>query len=105
MIGYEQALDLYDEERKWNDYAPAPSYAVDRFNAVQAMHHLVYSLNDENAYFAWIELVPDCPTGEDLMSVACDDELFEQTVKMFRHLFLHYAPKSRGGLYIGGLTY
>ena len=53
---------------------------------VKAMHELVRLANDENLYMRWIYLVPDEPIEDDFFEIALNDELYEDTIKLFKKL-------------------
>ena len=62
----------------------------DRYTLIAAMSHIILSLNDENAYLEWIEIVPDQADADDIMDIAEDDELYRWTAKLFRRLLRAY---------------
>lgn len=68
-----------------------------RYEIVKAMHEIVCAMNNEQAYFQWIYIVPDCATDEDLRDIAMDDSLFADTIAAFRRIFTDYKDY---GLYI-----
>lgn len=61
-----------------------------RMNLVGGMNEYVKCMNDENAYMAWIMLVPDEATEEDLQGIAEDDEIFQEVVELFNKLIKRY---------------
>ena len=78
---------------------------MDRYNNLKAMHTIVCSLNNENAYYNhWIYNVPDCPQEDDFEFMAEEDEkeLYNDTVECFLRLMKRY---TKDGLYIGGDLY
>ena len=50
---------------------------------LKAMHDLMCEANDEYIYMAWINLVPDCPSDEDIKDIALDDELYNECFDLF----------------------
>ena len=60
--------------------------AESRRARVKAMHELVRLANDENFYMRWIYLVPDEPTNDDFLDIALDEELYADTIKLFKQL-------------------
>lgn len=65
-------------------------FEVLRMNLVGGMNEYVKCMNDENAYMAWIMLVPDEATEEDLQDIADDDEMFQEVVELFNKLIKRY---------------
>lgn len=61
-----------------------------RMNLVGGMNEYVKCMNDENAYMAWIMIVPDEATEEDLQDIANDDEIFQEVVELFNKLIKRY---------------
>ena len=59
-------------------------------NLVGGMNEYVKCMNDENAYMAWIMIVPDEATEEDLQDIAEDDEMFQEVVELFNKLIKRY---------------
>ena len=77
----------------------------DRYENLKAMHTIVQSLNNENAYYTyWIENFPDCPQEDDFefMSEEEEKDLYKETVECFLYLMKRFA---KDGLYIGGDLY
>lgn len=65
-------------------------FEVLRMNLVGGMNEYVKCMNDENAYMAWIMIVPDEATEEDLQDIANDDEIFQEVVELFNKLIKRY---------------
>jgi hypothetical protein len=63
---------------------------AERYEILKAMHKLVCSMNDESAYYEWINLVPDEASREDLWEVAEDVELFKDSCELFRWIMKYY---------------
>lgn len=57
-----------------------------RMNLVGGMNEYVKCMNDENAYMAWIMIVPDEVTEEDLQDIAEDDKQFNDVCILFGKL-------------------
>lgn len=70
---------------------------LDRFQMVKGMNLIITQLNNEDAYYEWINLVPDEAHDDELFEVAEDDDLFYDSIKLFKILFCRYA---NGGIYI-----
>lgn len=62
-----------------------------RYNIVKGMHEIICAMNNEDAYFRWIYIVPDCATDEDLQEIAASDTLFADTVAAFKRIYTAYA--------------
>lgn len=61
-----------------------------RFEIVKAMHSIICAMNNEEAYFRWIYIVPDEADEEDLRDIAASDELFADAVSAFKRIFTAY---------------
>lgn len=59
---------------------------VARIAQLKAMHALMLEANDESIYMSWIYLVPDCPTEEDFIDIAMDDEQYNECFDKFVRL-------------------
>lgn len=70
---------------------------LERYELVKAMHLIVTSLNDETAYYDWINIVPDEATNEDLLDCAMRTEVFKDCCSYFAYIMRHYY---NGGLYL-----
>ena len=54
-----------------------------RITQLKAMHKLMCNANDENIYMTWIYLMPDCPSEEDFINIALDDEQYNERFDLF----------------------
>lgn len=54
-----------------------------RINQLKAMHNLMCEANDEGIYMTWIYLMPDCPSEEDFIDIASDDEQYNECFDLF----------------------
>ena len=54
-----------------------------RITQLNFMHRLMVEANDENIYMAWILLMPDEPTDEDIEDIAEDDEAYNECFDLF----------------------
>ena len=54
-----------------------------RITQLKAMHDLMCEANDENIYMAWIYLMPDCPSEEDIRYIALNDEMYNECFDLF----------------------
>ena len=65
-----------------------PGWARDtRINQLKAMHTLMCSANDEEITMAWLSFgVPDCPSEEDYIDIALDDENYNEIFDLFVEL-------------------
>lgn len=67
-----------------------------RLNNVKLMHETMMSMNNENAYMAWIYEMPDCPNEDDFEWFAEDEDMYIKLYLYFMKLFVRYA---KDGLY------
>lgn len=64
----------------------------ERVEILKAMHRLVLAMNDEEAYMAWIILIPDGADDAELESIALEDEeIFGDACNLFNRLVKNYA--------------
>lgn len=61
-----------------------------RVNVLKCMHYIMTVMNDENAYFDWIDFMPDSPTDDDFAEVASDDDLFNRVTLAFMDICKSY---------------
>ena len=45
-----------------------------RINQLKAMHELMCNANDERIYISWTYTMPDCPSEEDFIDIAMNDD-------------------------------
>ena len=58
-----------------------------RVAQLKAMHELMINANDEGIYMTWIMgYIPDCPTEEDFIDCAENDEWYNETFDFFLRL-------------------
>lgn len=61
-----------------------PGFSRDaRIAQLKAMHELMTEANDENIYMTWIYFMPDCPSEEDFIDIAIDDEQYNGCFDLF----------------------
>lgn len=107
--GNNMILEKWDEEAK-EVVRNFSTKERERLNAIIAMHVMVCSINDERAYMAWINIVPDEATEWNFIDFAKNDEgttenaLFDEAAELFKKLWNDYAAEENG-LYIGGKLY
>lgn len=58
----------------------------ERIEALKGMHTLMMHMNDEEAYYSWINWFPDEPQEEDFVDTAKDNELFSDIVNAFERI-------------------
>ena len=63
---------------------------------IELAHKVMLSLNNEEAYMAWIYTVPDCPTEDDFEYIAKDKELMNDACSAFDRIYKRYR---KDGLY------
>lgn len=54
-----------------------------RIRQLKAMHDLMCEANDESIYMTWIYRMPDCPSEEDFIDIAIDDEQYNGCFDLF----------------------
>lgn len=54
-----------------------------RVSQLKAMHNLICEANDERIYMSWTYTMPDCPTHEDFVDIAMDDEQYNDCFDVF----------------------
>ena len=58
-----------------------------RIEQLKAMHDLMLNANDESIYLSWVMgWIPDCPTEEDFVDCAENDDWYNETVDKFVRL-------------------
>lgn len=60
-----------------------------RISQLKAMHDLMCEANDESIYMSWINVMPDCPSKEDFIDIAMDDEQYNECFDKFVRLIQH----------------
>lgn len=70
------------EPLKWNEVLPGFTRNA-RVDQLKAMHQLMIEANDENIYMTWIYRMPDCPSEEDFIDIAMDDEQYNGCFDLF----------------------
>ena len=59
-----------------------------RVAQLKAMHNLMIEANDESIYMTWIYRMPDCPSEEDFIDIAMDDEEYNACFDLFVKLIV-----------------
>ena len=54
-----------------------------RMTQLKAMHDLMCEANDEMIYMTWINLMPDCPSNDDIKDIALDDAEYNECFDLF----------------------
>lgn len=70
-----------------------------RIELLKAMHLIMQTMNNEEAYFAWINTMPDEPQEDDFEFIAGDEEELKECVQAFKRIFVAY---QKDGIYVGG---
>ena len=63
---------------------------LERYKLMKAMHTIVRTMNNEDAYYEWINIVPDEADDNELMDIAQDDELFADSCNAFKSIMQVY---------------
>lgn len=71
---------------------------TERAEHMKAMHSIIQTMNNEDAYMEWIYLVPDGATEEDFIDIADDDDMFDEACRLFCTLIRRYG---KDGFYFG----
>lgn len=61
----------------------------ERLNAVHMMHDVMLSMNNEEAYMAWIYIMPDEPSEYDFADFA-DEDAFKELDDIFDRIYNRY---------------
>lgn len=94
---YEEALDFiqdYMRDILTNGVSeePQPEYNENDVAELKLMHHIMMSMNNEDAYYSWTMTgVPDGATEEDYIDIASDPEEFTECKHVFDEVFSDYA--------------
>lgn len=94
---YEEALDFiqdYMRDILTNGVPEEPQSEYDENDVAELklMHHIMMSMNNEDAYYSWIMTgVPDGATEEDYIDIASDPEELTTCKQVFDNVFSDYA--------------
>lgn len=53
---------------------------------LEAMHNMMLYIDDEDYYYTWINLIPDCATKEDFIEIAEDEAFYKEAEELFKKL-------------------
>ena len=57
-----------------------------RIELLKAMHTVMMSMNNENAYYHWVTVaIPDEPQEDDFRDIAEDDQSYGEVIDSFEH--------------------
>ena len=57
---------------------------ISRKNQLELMHKMMLECNDESIYLLWISTgVPDCPSDDDFLFIAANDDEYNETFDLF----------------------
>lgn len=98
---YEQALDFvmnYVQDIITNGVKGVETPTADEnlVKKLKLMHNVMMSMNNEDAYYSWIYVVPDEPSEDDFIYIASDADEYKDCEDTFDSLFKKYA---KDGLY------
>lgn len=73
---------------------------IEKYAILNAMNLLVKSMNNEDAYEAWVYTVPDEASDDDLMYIAADedDTVYREACQVFRRICHNYLDD---GIFVG----
>ena len=75
---------------------------MNKYEVLKSMNTIVKYLNNEEAYFRWIIIIPDGADDEELMDCAKDEEIFADSVSCFKSIMADYLDD---GIYIDRKLY
>lgn len=67
-----------------------PMVFEDRLSEVELMHETMLSMNNEDAYMAWIWVMPDSPTRDDFKDFADSKKDFAELQETFSRIYARY---------------
>lgn len=72
-----------------------------KYELLQAMNTIISSLNNEEAYWKWTDIIPDGATEQDIKDIASDSDLEYMNVicKVFKIILDEYIED---GYYVDG---
>ena len=75
---------------------------MNKFQVIKTMNTIIYSMNNEDAWLDWINVVPDQADDNDLDDIANDDELMNIACRLFTQIISEYG---NDGYYIKSRLY
>lgn len=98
---YEQALDFimnYVQDILNNGVKEEepPKYDEQLVKNLKLMHNVMMSMNNEDAYYSWIYVMPDEPSEDDFIYIASNADEYKDCEDTYYSLFKKYA---KDGLY------
>ena len=61
-----------------------------KYELLQAMNTIISSLNNEEAYWKWADVIPDGATEQDIKDIASDSEYMNVICKVFKIILDEY---------------
>lgn len=61
-----------------------------KYELLQAMNTIIGSLNNEEAYWKWADIIPDGATKQDIKDIASDSEYMNIICKVFKIILDEY---------------
>lgn len=84
MVDGPRIFDCECQKEPLNRDEVIPGFTRDaRINQLKAMHQLMLEANNENIYMTWIYRMPDCPSEEDFIDIALDDDQYNGCFDLF----------------------
>lgn len=76
---------------------------MERFEMLKAMNTLVKLMNNEEAYYEWIYIIPDQADDEELMDIVQNyPDILKDAVDCFKDVYKRYA---KDGFYVDKKLY
>ena len=73
---------ICDKEKTYKDTIAGHTLDA-RMSQLKAMHDLMCEANDEYIYLSWINVMPDCPSEEDIRDIALNDKMYNECFNLF----------------------
>lgn len=70
-----------------------------KYELLQAMNTIISSLNNEEAYWKWADIIPDGATKQDLEDIASDSEYMNDICNIFKTILDAFVED---GYYVDG---
>ena len=83
--GLKYKCECSDELLNYDEVIPGFTRNA-RITQLKAMHDLMLNANDTSIYMSWIYTMPDCPSENDFIDIAIDDEQYNECFDLFVEL-------------------
>lgn len=89
----------FDVESSDEPFDVAVEVVLDRIETLKRMHNIILHMNDEDAYYEWINYMPDEPDQSDFDYIASNYDEYEEVSNAFIKIYRTYY---NDGLYVTG---